>query len=243
MSDRAIHPDTGGARRWTASLVVVLAVHAASGAGLLAWHAPAESPSAPPAAVMIDLAPLLPPPARPEPLPEPVAEPEPLTEVEPPEPEPEPVVALPPPKAKPKPPVRKQAEPRPPSPQPVPQTAAQWSEAPPASPAPSPAASAPAAPSGAVRSWQGEVLAHLARHKRYPRAARMARQEGVAHVRFVIDRQGRVVSFHLEKSSGVASLDEETLALVERADPLPAPPADMGQARIELVAPVIYAIK
>lgn len=276
MTHCGVHQAGGDLRRWTASLVVVLAAHAAGAAGLLAWHAPAEVP-VPSGAVMIDLAPLpepspLPPmetaaaPAPPEPpaeVPPPEPPPPEPPPPEPPPPEPAPVVEplpdlQPPPVVAPEvavaiPPPPPSKHRRPERPQPA---AKPVEPRPPVSPSPSapppaasvaapPAVSAPAAsaPSGAVRSWQGEVLSHLERHKRYPRAAQARRQQGVVHVRFVIDRQGRVLSRSLERGSGVAALDEETLELVGRADPLPAPPPDMAQARIELVVPVVYAIK
>ncbi|HEY0838066.1 MAG TPA: energy transducer TonB, partial [Azospirillum sp.] len=97
--------------------------------------------------------------------------------------------------------------------------------------------------SRAVPTWQGLVLGHLERHKRYPRIAQMRRQEGVAQVRFVIDRQGRVLSARLETGSGHALLDEETVALVERASPLPPPPPEMPRERIELVVPVQFFVR
>ena len=228
MSDAGVPPPGNDLRRWTASLLVVLAAHVAGGAALLAWQNPADS-AVPSGAVMIDLAPL----------PEPEPEPPPELEPPPPAPAPEVAVSMPPPRIKPKPPERRQpvvkpVEQPPPTPAPA---------APPAAAAPAAPAPVAAAPSGGVRTWQGEVLAHLERLKRYPRSAQARRQQGVVHVRFVIDRQGKVLSRSLERGSGVAALDEETLALVERADPLPTPPADMAQARIELVVPVVYAIK
>jgi protein TonB len=269
LSDGGALPAGGDLRRWTASLVVVLAAHAAGGAGLLAWRAPVDS-AAPSGAVMIDLTPLpepaptppvetvaapapperpaeppLPEPPPPEPQPpnpqppEPEPIPEPLPDLQPsPAPAPEVAVATPPPRSKPRPPERPQPVAKPAEPHPSVSAPAPPSAAAPTAPAP-----VPSAPSGAVRSWQGEVLAHLERHKRYPRAAQARRQQGVAHVRFVIDRQGRVLSRSLEKGSGVAALDEETLAMVERADPVPAPPPDMAQSRTELVVPVVYAIR
>ncbi|MBP2297615.1 energy transducer TonB [Azospirillum picis] len=206
----------------------------------------------------------------PEPMPEPVIEP--LPEPPPPEPEPvieepplpepppvvEPEVVLPkpppdPPKRKPE--VKKEPPPKlekppekrvePPKPQP-PRATVQ--PAPAAAPAPAPAAmpAAPApsaAPSRAVPSWQGRVLGHLERHKRYPRAAQARRQEGVAQVRFTIDREGKVLSVQLDRSSGSSLLDEETVEMVRRASPLPAPPEEMAQDRIELVVPVQFFLK
>ena len=62
----------------------------------------------------------------------------------------------------------------------------------------------------------------------------------MAYVRFTMDRQGRVLSAALERSSGHAALDREALALLERAQPLPAPPAETPGERITLTVPVEF---
>ncbi len=192
-----------------------------------------------------------PPPPEPPP-PEPVVEPPP-----PPEPPPvvEPEVVLPkpppdPPKPKPEPKKEppKPEKPKADKPKPRPVSTVPPTAVPVAAPAPAPApvAAAPApaaAPSRAVPSWQGRVLSHLERHKRYPRAAQARRQEGVAQVRFTIDREGRVLAVKLDRSAGHDLLDEETLEMVRRASPLPPPPDEMTQERIELVVPVQFFLK
>lgn len=101
---------------------------------------------------------------------------------------------------------------------------------------------APPAASAAVAAltWQGRLVAHLERRKRYPAEARARRLQGVAYVRFTMDRQGRVLSAALEHSSGHAALDRETLALLQRAQPLPAPPAETPGERITLTVPVEF---
>ena len=104
-------------------------------------------------------------------------------------------------------------------------------------PAP-PAASASSAPT----DWQGRLLAHLEANKRYPAAALARRQQGVAHVRFVMNREGRVLSSQLERSSGNAALDRAALDMLTRAQPLPRPPAEVTGDRIELVVPVEFFI-
>ncbi|GLR83036.1 energy transducer TonB (plasmid) [Azospirillum oryzae] len=260
-----------GAFRWGGSLMLALGVHAAAGVAMVAWHVPITPSEADPPAVLLELAPLPvappePTPAidipLPEPMPEPVIEPEPepppepepvVEEPPPPEPppvvEPEVVMPKPPPEPpKPKPEVKKEApKPKPEKPKPPRPVAQPVQPAPvaaPPAPAPAPAAPAPsAAPSRAVPSWQGRLLSHLERHKRYPRAAQARRQEGVAQVRFTIDRDGNVLSVRLDRSSGVPSLDEETVEMVHRASPLPAPPEEMAKDRIELVVPVQFFIR
>ncbi|MFT4052899.1 MAG: TonB family protein [Novosphingobium sp.] len=107
--------------------------------------------------------------------------------------------------------------------------------APPGKPAPP----APKVSSGKP-TWQGLVLGALDKVKRYPRDARFARQQGVPYIRFVMDRQGKVLSVRLEHSAGVRSLDSEALSLPKRAQPLPKPPEEVTGETIELVVPIEF---
>ena len=258
--------------RWGGSLLVVLGAHALVAVGALSWHVAMEEAPATPPAVMIDLAPLPetppaePPPTLesmlpqpempPEPVIEPEPEPEPLPEITPEPPPPVPAeVALPEPPPKPKPKPKEEPKPRPkaepPKPRPEPQVPAKPVTEAPASAAPSaaPPAGAPtqavpvARNSNAVPTWHGAVVGHLERYKRYPRIARMRNQQGVPQVHITLDRQGRVLAVRLHKGSGFEALDEETLALVQRASPLPAPPPEAAQDRIELVVPVQFFLR
>jgi len=83
----------------------------------------------------------------------------------------------------------------------------------------------------------------LERHKEYPRLAQARRQQGRAMLRFTIDRQGRVTSQRIERSTGHAILDREVEAMIRRADPLPAPPPDMPQDHLELIVPVEFFLR
>ncbi|MCA6110816.1 energy transducer TonB family protein [Bradyrhizobium cenepequi] len=73
-------------------------------------------------------------------------------------------------------------------------------------------------------NWQSLLMAHLERRKRYPSGARERGARGIAYVRFTIDGAGKVLSASLVRSSGFAELDQEVVALVHRASPVPAPP-------------------
>ncbi|NBB64654.1 TonB family protein [Pseudomonas sp. ODNR1LW] len=118
--------------------------------------------------------------------------------------------------------------------------------APPSKPAP-PAGgvvNAPMALSGAQGDAYGaRVRAHLEAHKIYPRGARRLRQTGVVTVRFVIDREGRVISSRIVSGSGVPALDEEAMAMLTRASPVPRPPAGVPGARIEMRTPVEFSLE
>jgi protein TonB len=91
--------------------------------------------------------------------------------------------------------------------------------------------------------WQAIVLAHLERHRRYPFAAQRAREQGTADLRFRVDRRGRVLAAWIERSSGSAALDEEAVAVVRRAEPLPSPPPEIAGETLELVVPVRFRLR
>ena len=176
-----------------------------------------------------DLAPVTPPPdLTPAPVPPTV-----VPEVVLPPPE-RPVEAPPPVKTE-----RKAEKPKPPAPQKERQAARSDAAA------PAPKAAAPDSGTGAtgkapLMSWQTRVSAHLERRKRYPSAARSRRDEGVAQVRFTIDDSGRVLTSRLVRSSGHAALDAEALALMERASPLPAPPAGISRT---ITVPIRFNVR
>ena len=86
-------------------------------------------------------------------------------------------------------------------------------------------------------------MSRLERYKRYPSVAREEHQEGVVYLRFMIDRAGRVLSAQIAKSSGVAALDDEVSELIQRAQPLPAPPPEVPVMQITLALPVQFAIR
>jgi periplasmic protein TonB len=94
-------------------------------------------------------------------------------------------------------------------------------------------------PSVAIANWQQALVTRLARFQRYPKQAGGA--TGVVSLRFSIDRQGRLVDSRVVKSSGSAVLDAEAQALVKRASPFPAPPADVPDAGLAFVVPVRFA--
>jgi len=83
-------------------------------------------------------------------------------------------------------------------------------------------------------SWQTLLVKHLERFKTYPSAARDRGEQGVVELNFTVDRNGHVLSRHVIGGSGHADLDAEALAVVERAQPLPAFPASMSAAQLDI---------
>jgi len=97
--------------------------------------------------------------------------------------------------------------------------------------------------STAKPTWEGLVLGALNKVKRYPRYAQSQRQQGTPWIRFTMNREGKVLSVRLERSSGARALDEEAMALPKRAQPLPKPPEDVTGDLVELVVPVEFFLR
>jgi periplasmic protein TonB len=231
--------------QWGVSLLVVLAVHIGAAFWLLGKDTPMQPPKPPPAAYL-DLPPLpLPgaggtpgtsvpkppqtkPPVNPQPAPPitpkpavpPVVPPQPSP---PPQPVPVPKIAVPPAS---KPPVAL-PKPTPPKP-PRPQVAAPKPPAPAAPADQNPlTGSAPIVRLSAVGVWQKSVIERLQKFQVYPPSIRPGQTVPAVDVAFVIDRQGKILSYAIAISSGIPSLDVAALEMVRRAQWLPPPPVQL----------------
>jgi protein TonB len=94
-----------------------------------------------------------------------------------------------------------------------------------------------------VAFWKGKISALIERNKAYPPAAQARGETGVVQLAFSIDRQGRVLASRVVRSSGHASLDQETLATVHRAQPFPPPPAELPGGKFDFTVPVKFNIR
>jgi protein TonB len=95
----------------------------------------------------------------------------------------------------------------------------------------------------AVSTWKSQLVARLERSKRYPSEAQARGEHGVAQLAFSVDRSGRVHNARIVRSSGSSVLDSATLALVERAAPLPPPPPEVPGAQIAISVPIRYNMR
>ncbi|HSM26699.1 MAG TPA: energy transducer TonB [Thioalkalivibrio sp.] len=94
-----------------------------------------------------------------------------------------------------------------------------------------------------MQSYAANLQAWLERHKHYPRRARLRREEGVTLLYFVVNRNGEVLDYRIEQSSGHLSLDEEVLAMIRRAQPLLPFPDFLPRESMELVVPVQFSLR
>ena len=94
-------------------------------------------------------------------------------------------------------------------------------------------------------NWQGLVMAHLNKFKKYPKNSLINEEEGKVVLRVKIDKNGNVLSLKMRKSSKFESLNNEALKLFKDASPLPKPPIDLikGKSSIILNMPIEYDIK
>jgi protein TonB len=263
----ALKPDDlADLRRWAISGAVVVAAYGGAATAVVNWHDPVFE-AEPSGAIVLELAPVAagpelprediqpgPPmemseasPAKPIDGPEetqekveqkvaakPIEEPPPETK-----PMPDPDLAIPPPEVQEKVPQRQ--VPRPPAPT----TAAPQV-------VPEQTASIPAAPmqalpkredSKGLQRWGGQISASIKRNLRFPETSRARREQGVAQVSFVLDRQGRVLESRVVRSAGTVALDEEALAVLQRAQPFPPPPPDLPGERFARSIVMTFDVK
>jgi periplasmic protein TonB len=95
-------------------------------------------------------------------------------------------------------------------------------------------------PPPSVVRWQSQLAAHIDRFKRYPQAARAHGDSGIAKVAFTIDREGHLLRSSIVQSSGSAALDQETLAMLARAQPMPRPPDQLRDGELTFEVPVRF---
>jgi protein TonB len=135
----------------------------------------------------------------------------------------------------------------PPKPQPPveerPATATPSSAIPPSAEAPPTPGAEVLTPRAAVVRWQSMLAAHLERFKRYPAEARNRGERGIAKVVFTIDHEGRLLSSRIVQSSGSPTLDEETLAALARAQPMPRPPTEISSRELSFLIPIRFDIR
>lgn len=246
--------------RWSTPVSVVLHVAAVALLATQIASRPMPLPVPPlevtlvPPAVAAPAPPPLPPP------PEPPAEPVKLPPPPPPDPvpEPEPVkLPEPPPPERPRdpPPVRlakpkvRQPEVRPAPPVPDVRLSEPVVERPPPPPPPPQVAVVQMSPRPVRRSfgpppnYLSLISAQLERNKFYPPMAQRRRQHGEALLRFTVARDGRVLAWTLDRSTGHALLDRAVEEMIRRASPMPPMPADMDGDRFELTVPVPFTLR
>lgn len=89
-------------------------------------------------------------------------------------------------------------------------------------------------------NYRGIVAAHLARYKQYPVDARSHGNQGTVTVTFSFNGIGNVMSVRLVRGSGVSSIDQEAISMVQRASPFPPPPSSQTMT---FTVPLIFNLR
>lgn len=109
----------------------------------------------------------------------------------------------------------------------------------PSAPPPSPSPPPPRPASAPDVNWESRLLAHIDRHKLYPKMVGSRRPRGTAIILFRMNRQGAVLWTRIERSSGSELLDRAAIDTVRLAAPLPAIPADRAM-ELQMSVPVEF---
>ncbi|MGE4065017.1 MAG: energy transducer TonB [Rhodospirillaceae bacterium] len=110
-------------------------------------------------------------------------------------------------------------------------------------PTPAPVRTSDAERERIVGEFQRSLQRHLIRHMRYPPAARARKEEGIVYVRVAMDRHGYVRSARIQDASDFPQLNEEGIAVVTRAQPLPVPPDAVPGDPVDLIIPVTFSLR
>lgn len=86
------------------------------------------------------------------------------------------------------------------------------------------------------------MRAHIEGFKVYPPQARRRHQTGMVSFSFTIDRQGRILSARITKSSGIPALDQAALDMLSAAQPLPKPPSDLAGDSLRMNSVVEFGL-
>jgi periplasmic protein TonB len=222
--------------RWVFSAAVVAGLHALLVMTIMNWREPVMGDEGT-EAILVDLAPytgpatdtkndLAPGPEQqqsrstPDDQP-PKTEQKPQEKIEPPPPIPDADVQLP---AEAKPPEKLKEQPTPPVPEAT------------SPPRPRPSAAQ-------VASWHRRIALQVERHKGYPASARARHETGIVELAFTLDRNGKVVTSRVVRTSGFAALDQETIDTVQRAQPFPLPPPNMPGETFDFTVPIRFNIR
>jgi protein TonB len=92
-------------------------------------------------------------------------------------------------------------------------------------------------------AWQTSLVRHLEQYKRYPSDAQDHGDEGIVLLGFSVDRTGHVLQHRIVRSSGHPALDQEVMAMIVRAQPLPPFPATMTEDKLDLTVPIRFSLK
>lgn len=93
-----------------------------------------------------------------------------------------------------------------------------------------------------LERYASTLKRHTLKHLSYPRRAQERNWEGDVQLRITIDAQGKVQNIQLVEESRYSNLNREALRSVERANPYPPIPAELGREIYEFTVPIAFRL-
>jgi protein TonB len=94
-----------------------------------------------------------------------------------------------------------------------------------------------------IQDWQREIVKQIIKTHIYPRSAIAREIEGSAKVQVTIDRTGKILGYEITEPSGQDQLDKVIPKMMEKLDPLPAPPDSLPDGNLSFVIPIAWRLQ
>jgi len=95
-----------------------------------------------------------------------------------------------------------------------------------------------------LNNYSSILAGHLTHFKGYPRIAQMRGWQGEVTIELELSKTGEVLSNRVFRSSGYISLDNEAMAMIRRAVPLPKPTDVLAlENRIKVYVPIKFSLQ
>lgn len=93
-----------------------------------------------------------------------------------------------------------------------------------------------------MAEWKELVQVRFAHHKRFPDQALRRGLQGISLVLVTVCHNGEVLTSRIAQSSGIELLDQESLRIVQRANPLPNLPDEFRGKHFKFIVPIEFLI-
>lgn len=92
------------------------------------------------------------------------------------------------------------------------------------------------------RSYLAKIRSIIEKKKKYPRAAKRMKQEGVVSVHFTISKNGQIKQLRLAKKCPYAKLNKAAMHILKKIGSFPPIPHHMDKSYLSLTIPIRYQI-
>ena len=91
-------------------------------------------------------------------------------------------------------------------------------------------------------AYLSKVRRTIEQHKKYPKAAKRMKQQGVVYVKFTIKKNGSIKHIVLAKSSSYAKLNKAAVKILKNIRAFAAIPRELGVKYLSVTVPIRYKI-